>query len=208
MDPVLTILSIAGALLVGAISPGPSFVFVARTAIALSRGDGIAAALGMGVGGVVLGGFALLGLFVVLAQIAWLDIALRLLGGLYLLYLAIRLWRGAGQTIVVAANSQGRATGLARSFWLSLATQLSNPKAVVIYGGIFAALLPPAPPLWLSALLPVVILLVEVGWYVIVACAFSAERPRAAYLRSKTWIDRCAGAVLGLLGIRLILRSG
>ncbi|HMG49665.1 MAG TPA: hypothetical protein VK597_03660 [Inquilinus sp.] len=53
MDLTIPLLSILGAIVVGAASPGPSFVFVTRTAIALSRRDGLAAALGMGVGGVV-----------------------------------------------------------------------------------------------------------------------------------------------------------
>jgi threonine/homoserine/homoserine lactone efflux protein len=34
--------------------------------------------------------------------------------------------------------------------------------------------------------------------------AFSARRPRSIYLRFKPWVDRLAGAVMGLLGLRLI----
>jgi len=30
----------------------------------------------------------------------------------------------------------------------------------------------------------------------------------AAYLRSKRWIDRLAGSVIGLLGLRLLAESG
>jgi threonine efflux protein len=37
-------------------------------------------------------------------------------------------------------------------------------------------------------------------------CSF--HRPRAVYLRSKRWIDRLAGAVLGVLGVRLIVDAG
>ena len=78
----------------------------------------------------------------------------------------------------------------------------------MVYGSIFAALLPPAPPLWLVAALPPLILLIEAGWYAIVAVTFSADRSRAAYLRSKRWIDRLAGSVIGLLGARLIIDTG
>ena len=72
----------------------------------------------------------------------------------------------------------------------------------------FAALLPAQPPLWMCLALPPLILLVEAGWYVVVALAFSSTRPRAAYLRSKRWIDRLAGSVLGVLGVRLIVDAG
>lgn len=43
------------AILLGAMIPGPSFVLVARNAISLSRSDGLATALGMGIGGIVFG---------------------------------------------------------------------------------------------------------------------------------------------------------
>ena len=52
MDPTLfALLSILGTIAVGAMSPGPSFVLVVRTSAAVSRRDGLAAALGMGIGG-------------------------------------------------------------------------------------------------------------------------------------------------------------
>lgn len=207
MEALIPFLSILAALALGAISPGPSFVFVVRTSLALSRRDGIASALGMGVGGVIFAGLALLGLQAVLAKIAWLYAALRLAGGCYLLYLAARLWRGAAEPIVVPGTADRRAPGRLRSFCLGLATQLSNPKTAVVYGSIFAALLPPAPPAWVLVALPPAVMLIETGWYTIVATAFSSERPRAAYLRGKRWIDRVAGAVMGALGLRLAIET-
>ena len=63
MPASTAILTILAALLLGAMSPGPSFVIVARNAIGLSRGDGLATALGMGIGGVFFSGIALLGLY-------------------------------------------------------------------------------------------------------------------------------------------------
>lgn len=208
MDGLIPFLGILGAVAIGAVSPGPSFVFVARTSIALSRADGLAAALGMGIGGIIFAGLALLGLQAILAQVAWLYAALKLAGGIYLLYLGIRLWRGAGEAVVVTKTVASLSGGLRRSFSSALATQLSNPKAAVVYGSIFAALLPPAPPLWMVAALPPLILLIEAGWYAVVALTFSADRPRAAYLRSKRWIDRLAGSVIGTLGVRMIIETG
>jgi threonine/homoserine/homoserine lactone efflux protein len=207
LESIIALASILGALLIGAISPGPSFVLVARIAIGRSRRDGLAAALAMGVGGVILGGLALLGLRTLLMQAGWLYLALKVVGGLYLLYLGVKLWRGASEPIAIAQTGDGAGSRPARSFAVALATQLSNPKAAVIYGSIFAALLPAHPPLWMCLALPPLILLVEAGWYVVVALAFSSARPRAAYLRSKRWIDRLAGSVMGALGLRLIAES-
>ncbi len=94
MDPVVSLFSILGALVLGAISPGPSFLFVARTAVAASRRSGIASAAGMGLGASIVCALALLGVRTVLAQAQWLYVTFKLLGGIYLCYLAWRLWRG------------------------------------------------------------------------------------------------------------------
>src|SRR5438034_290326 len=67
MEALLALLSIAGAITLGAMSPGPSFMLVARTSAARSRGDGLAMALAMGGGGVIFAILALLGVHVVLA---------------------------------------------------------------------------------------------------------------------------------------------
>lgn len=207
MEAVLAIAGILGALLIGVVSPGPSFVLVARTAVAVSRRDGLAAAVGMGLGGVIFGTLALVGLVAILARIEWLYFGKKLLGGFYLLYLAVGIWRGAKDPIVVPGSAAGGLAGPGRSFLLALATQVSNPKAAIVYASVFAALLPPSMPGWTYITLPPLIFALETAWYAVVALAFSADRPRAAYLRSKVWLDRLAGTVMGLLGLRLITEA-
>lgn len=205
METALAVASILGAIAIGAASPGPSFVLVARIAVASSRHDGLMAALGMGVGGVIFGGLALAGLRALLTEVAWLYLVLKVAGGAYLVFLGLRLWRGARAPLQVSVAEARPGGKLRRSFLLALGTQLSNPKAAVVYGSIFAALLPAAPSPWLFLALPIGIFAVETGWYVIVAYVFSAARPRAAYLRSKTLIDRLAGSVMTALGLRLVM---
>lgn len=207
MEIVISIATILGALLIGAISPGPSFVLIARTAVAVSRLDGVAAALGMGVGGVIFAAVALLGLHAVLASVPWLYLFLKVLGGLYLFYLAVRIWRGAKEPLVVSDVDEDRPTTLKKSFLVALVTQLSNPKTAVVYGSIFAALLPHDMPLSLSLALPPLVFVIEAGWYTVVAVALSSVSSRAAYLRSKTWIDRTAGGVMGFLGLKLVVAA-
>ncbi len=95
MEPVTALAGLLGVLLVGSISPGPSFVLVARTAVARSRRDGVSAALVMGVGAVIFTALVLLSLTTVLARVPLLFTGIKLLGGLWLLLLAWRLWQGA-----------------------------------------------------------------------------------------------------------------
>lgn len=203
MEPVVALAGLLGVLLVGSVSPGPSFVLVARTAVARSRRDGVAAALGMGAGAVVFAALVLLGLTTVLARVPLLFTGIKALGGLWLLLLAWRLWRGAAMPLELAGTG-AQSRDLAASFRTGLATQVTNPKTAVYYGSVFAALLPQHPPSWLVLVLPPLVFIIEASWYMLVAVLFSSTGPRAAYLRGKRWVDRTAGAVMGLLGLKLV----
>lgn len=206
MSSIVILLSIVGTVLVGAMSPGPSFVLVSHTAIVRSRQAGLAAALGMGVGGAVFALLALAGLNALLMRVEWAYLLFKLLGGAYLAYLGLRIWRGASLPLPPErGEGKKQSEGIWRSFFVGAATQLSNPKTALVYGSIFAAFLPASPEAWLFTALPLAVFLVEAGWYAMVALVFSAERPRAAYGRAKHVVDRIAGAVLVGLGIRLIL---
>lgn len=212
MDYLLPLFGIFGTIVIGAMSPGPSFVMVARTAVAGSRGAGLAAALGMGLGGASFAALALVGLIALLMQVGWLYAGLKIAGGLYLLYLAVMIWRGARQPLTMNEDAAPQAHskkggGLRRAFLLGLMTQLSNPKTAVVYAGIFAALMPETPPLWLALVLPAGVFVIECSWYAVVAIAFSAAKPRAAYLNAKHWVDRAAGGVMGLLGLRMLYET-
>lgn len=208
MSALIAVLSITGALCLGAMSPGPSFVLVARTAVGASRRDGMATALGMGVGGVVFSGLALAGLYTILSMVAWLYAALKIGGGLYLVYLASKIWRGARKPLAFDKDDPLQKANAKPAFWVGLATQLSNPKTAIVYGSVFVSLLPQHPPAWCYFALPVIVFTIEAGWYTVVALCFSSQRPRGVYLRAKAWIDRLSAGVIAALGLRLILTAG
>lgn len=209
MNTAMTIFSIGSAVAIGAMSPGPSFVMVARTAVASTRAHGLAAALGLGTGGTAFAAAALLGLQALFASVPWLYLALKAGGGAYLAYLGLRIWRGAKSPLLLdQAGAQEKARSLKRSFMLGLGTQLSNPKTAIVYGSIFASLLPREVPLTLNLALPALAFTIETGWYAIVALLLSAASPRDAYLRYKSWMDRAAGGVMVLLGTRLVATAG
>ena len=128
MSTPAVLLAVLATLLVGAISPGPSFLLVSRISVVQSRAHGFAAALGMGLGGTIFAGLALLGLAALLSQVVWLDAVLKLAGGLYLLWLGIRIWRGANEPLPSADSVSVENRTLLRSAAFALFTQLSNPR--------------------------------------------------------------------------------
>jgi threonine/homoserine/homoserine lactone efflux protein len=204
MPQELTALAgILAALTVGVISPGPSFVMVAREAVSSSKAQALGAALGMGVGGLVFGAAALLGLQAVFHAVPSLYVALKVLGGLYLCYLGFLIFKSAKQPLLVQAGSVKRAN-TKRSFWLGLTTQVSNPKTAIVYASVFAAFLPQQFSAAFAAALLALVFAVEAGWYSLVAQILSSAAPQKAYLSYKVWVDRAAGLVMVGLGLRLI----
>lgn len=205
MQHVSALLGIATALAIGAASPGPSFIMVARTAVSSSRVAGIYAALGMGIGGLIFAVASLLGLHGLLLAVPSLYWVLKVVGGLYLAYLGVRIWLGANQPLIADATEPTLgATSAARCFVLGLTTQVSNPKTAIVYASVFAAFLPPVSSLAFNLCIVALVFAVEAGWYALVALALSSNATRNAYLRYKAWVDRTAGGIMVALGLKLV----
>lgn len=204
METFTSYISILGVLCLGIMSPGPSFVLVARTSAGVSRLDGLATAIGMGIGGTVFAVLALLGLQAVLLSVPILYMILKLLGGTYLVYLAIVIWRGAKQPIGLRSNSCENTVNLYGSLKIGLFAQLSNPKTAVFYGSIFAALLPSNISISTILILAPIVFFLEAGWYSVVALVLSSAALKKAYLKLKTFLDRLASGIIGVLGFKLI----
>ncbi|MCP5366616.1 MAG: LysE family translocator [Hyphomicrobiales bacterium] len=131
-------LALSLALAVMAVVPGPGvFAVLAR---ALGRGFAPAAVLAAGIiaGDLVWLTATLLGLGYLAAEFTGLFQAVKVAGGLYLVYLGVRLWRAAPATSRLAAPNGGRSGALA-TFLGGLTTTLGNPKVMVFYAAFFPA---------------------------------------------------------------------
>lgn len=204
MDSFTALMAVSVAILLGAMSPGPSFLVVARTSIASSRARGVFAALGMGIGGAAFALAASLGLQLLLAAVPAIYKVLQVAGAAYLLFLAYKLWTSAPEALDTADHEVGRQDSRWQALLLGLGTQLSNPKAAIVYASVFSAVLPKTPSLSVVAILALTVFAIEFGWYVVVAIAFSTGRARQAYTRGKIWIDRLAAGAIAALGVKIL----
>jgi threonine/homoserine/homoserine lactone efflux protein len=199
-----TLLSIGLIQLLAVISPGPSFLITARTAVAQSRMDGFKVALGLGAGTIVWSSAALLGLNAVFHAVPVLFMAMKIAGALFLIYIAWQIFRHAA----VPLKIDGADTSTGSPFMKGFLTQIANPKVAVFFGSIFIAMLPASVPLWMIIALIFIVSFNEVWWYTAVALFFGSGPVRNFYLRAKAWIDRITGLFLGALGVRLLWSAG
>lgn len=203
-ENLVTLATIALVQLMAVISPGPSFLITAKTAVSQSSADGIKLAFGLGLGSVVWATAALLGLNALFVAVPVLFTAMKLVGTLFLLWIAFQIFRHAAEPIELERTA---ALGSHRLVMKGFLTQLSNPKVVVFFGSVFVAMLPAAPPPWMVVALVAIVAFNETVWYSLVALFIGSPRIRARYLRAKTWLDRGTSVFLGALGLRLLLSS-
>ena len=190
--------------LVAAASPGPAILMSARTGVTEGFRTAAWLSLGIGLGAVVWALAALFGLALLFAVAPMLFWAFKVAGALFLLWVAVQMWRHAPEPLDMGATDRPPRSA-ASALRLGLVTQLANPKPAVFFGAVFVGTVPPgtsAP--WLVALL-LAILANELFCNLVVARAFSFEGPRLAYTRLKAGIDRTFGGVLALLGLKIVL---
>lgn len=199
------LMAIAGVLLAGAMSPGPSFLVVAQNALAKSRSHGVATALGTALGVAIFALLASLGVTTLIEKVPSVYIAFKVLGGAYLLHLAYRIWSGAKQPLPTSNEHQYEAGNVCKSFLMGLVTQTSNPKTALVIAGIFAAFIPVNPPVNTWALVAIIAFVIDFSWYALVAFTLSSKRSKSVYAKAKAHFDRAASVFLGLVGVKLIV---
>ena len=191
---------------VGTASPGPSNLAVMATAMNHGRRAGLIFALGVVSGSTAWGLLAALGLSTTLAKHAQLLGAVKALGGIYLLWLAVKSAKGAlsGDDPAVRSLS-GTRDSAANLFVRGAAMHLTNPKALLVWLSIVALALPhdaQRETAWL-----IVIGAVPIGTAVFCgyAIVFSTHRARTIYMRMRRGFNAALAFVFGYAGLHMLL---
>ena len=218
--------SLAAVALVGialSATPGPSMLYVLSRTVGQSRAAGIASALGLCLGGVVLAVATALGLAAVFAAFDGLVTALRFVGAAYLVWLGIQALRAgqrAGQpvssAVVKTAHQQDNQADAARPAqrldlrqWLhffgqGFLTNALNPKAVLIFLTFLPQFMDPHAPLAPQFLtLGSIMSGLCLFWYVPLAYMLGRIRHIFENSRFQKWMHRCTGLVFIAFGLKL-----
>lgn len=193
---------IGGMFLLACLNPGPVWVVITSTSIAVSRRAGVLTGLGVAGATLTWATLAMLGLGL-LAQLAWLTVAIKFVGAAYLVWIGCRMIAGSRWPAVAA----GSMLITRRGSWVALRrgylSSITNPKAAAFFGSIYVVMLPAHAPWWAYAAAIAVLGVLSAGWHCGLAVVFSVAPIQAGYQRAKTKIDTLVGAVLVALGVRL-----
>ncbi|OSQ32099.1 LysE family translocator [Thalassospira sp. MCCC 1A03138] len=154
-------------------SPGPNFLAVTSASMTVSRRAGLGIALGIGTGTICWSTMTVIGLTAILAASEEVAIALRWIGGGYLIYMGFMSLRSAyksrGQGLEVPVSDAKADRPLWRYVRRGLLVQMSNPKAALFWFSIMSIVLRPDAPGWVGLAIVLGTTTFSFGWHLVLA---------------------------------------
>lgn len=187
-------------------SPGPNILFFAATVMSSPRPAVVAAGIGILIGTCAWGLAGLFGLFWLFEAFPVVGLAVKVMGGAYLVYLGFRIlranWRHkpAGQGRPAAPRA--RPLSMRRAFILGLLTNLSNPKSLIFVTSLFAVTHIAEQPLPVG-LAGVAIMVAISGLFYLLLGAVLAFMPRSGESRAGRILSLAIGVLMMAFGARL-----
>lgn len=203
MDPFVTLVSVFAIFIPALVLPGPDFVGVVRSSMTAGPRAGSLTALGVSLCLGLYATLGMLGLSAVLMKFEWLALAIRVAGGLYLIYLGTRLLFAKSQ----AVEFDRAALRQRNAFLFGLSVTATNPKAIVLFASVFATAVTPATPGWLMVLMVALVMASSLIWYTIVSLFMSSGPVMRSFGHARHRIERFAGACFVVLGGRILADS-
>lgn len=181
-------------------SPGPATLAISGTAMSAGRAAGVSVASGVVVGSASWGIAAALGMSALMLANAWVFEVIRYAGAAYLLYLAAKSLRSAVRPKPVTMQPQSNESLFLKGFLI----HITNPKAILAWGAIYAIALPSGAStgmVWqLFGLLVTTSIIVFIGYGIL----FSHPAVVRGYVSAKRWFDALFAALFGAASLKIL----
>lgn len=182
------------------VSPGPANIAVATVAMSQGRKRGIIFGLGLACGLSFWGVIAAAGLGAVLQASEYALLTLKILGGLYLLWLAYQ-----SATSFSTSFEKGDVSPNHNNwFFRGLLLNVSNPKAVVAWMSALSMGLGTGDSTAHLVFVTAICMVLGIINYVGHAVLFSYSGMMIVYQKFKRWIDGVVAALFAMAGFALI----
>jgi threonine/homoserine/homoserine lactone efflux protein len=198
--------SVAAIWAVACITPGPNTLLAMRYCLTAPRRVAIVAAAGTVTGTLCWGLAGWLGINILFQAAPFAYLALKIIGGLYLVWLGGKiLWdfKGKKQSADLAAPRVEVPLGTA--YRMGLATNLANPKSALFVASLFAATMPAGTPFFYGIAAIALMLCISTLYYTVLIALITHPAVAAAYLRAKKKIDLAVGLVFVGFGTKLLM---
>ncbi|TDK35353.1 LysE family translocator [Rhizobium deserti] len=200
------LLSVAAIWAVACVTPGPNTLLVMRYALTAQRRVAVVAAMGTITGTFCWGLAGWLGINVLFQAAPFAYLALKIIGGLYLVWLGLKIFLDVRKSGQVADLTAPRIeVPLKTAYRMGLDTNLANPKSALFVASLFAATMPAGTPFLYGVAAIAVMVTVSSIYYTFLVGLITHRTVAAAYLRAKKKIDIGVALVFVGFGTRLLL---
>ncbi|MEM9332037.1 MAG: LysE family translocator [Pseudomonadota bacterium] len=200
MPDLANLMTILAAFFVAAASPGPAVVALATVSMRSGRKTGMMFGMGLSLGLAIWGIVAATGLGALLQASSQALFVLKILGGVYLLWLAFGIARSTSKPMGLdPAQPQEH-----RNFLRGLLLNLSNPKAVFAWMAVLALGLGEGSTLLEVGLATFLCVTLGSLIYAFYAIAFSTAGAMSFYNRIRRWIEGAVAGLFAIAGLGLI----
>lgn len=208
MDSVINLLLAFGTYVIATASPGPATLAIMGVAMDQDRKAALVFAGGVITGSMVWALSAVIGIASLLSTYVQLFYAIKVLGGVYLLWLSYKSLRAAMAHRDVQNNqTPNRSATYKRLYAKGLGLHLTNPKALFAWVAIVALGLPEGASATSGLLIVLGCLCLGVLVFGGYALLFSTAAAQSAYQRLGAWFNGGLSAVFGLAGLQLLSRN-
>jgi len=148
---------------------------------------------------------SVVGISAVVAAYAPLLFAIKIMGGMYLLFLAWKAFRAAriDDDIEIGRETHRRRSNLHHAGGGYL-IMMTNPKALLAWVAIVSLGIQEGSPWWVGALLIAGTFMISIIAHVLYAILFSSPAMVAAYRKCKRYIQAAFGTFFTIAGLRLL----
>jgi amino acid exporter len=193
------------AFLLSITSPGPNVLAILGTSMSTGRRQGVALGLGVAAGSFCWAMLTATGLSAVVASTAIALTAIKIAGGLYLLWLAYRAFLSAASARELATTTISNVPMTLRGYFRrGLVVQMTNPKAALAWVAIISLGLNADAPHWVAAVIVIGTTSLSVIVHTLYALAFSTSPMIRIYSRSRRYIQAILGAFFAFAGVKLL----
>lgn len=208
LELVLIFFTVAFAHFLALLSPGPDFVLVVKSAIRNDRTKALGVAAGIASANALYISLCLIGVGAILASSASLMIVLKVVGGLFLMWLAVQALKAkradyADLSIELQAK-QVKQTSFFKEFVTGFMSGILNPKNLLFYLSLFTVVLTNDVSLTFKIVLGIWMTLVVFLWDSAIVFLLSTDKVRRQFTRAAYYIDKVTGAILGMVGFSIV----
>ncbi|QYO65021.1 LysE family translocator [Leptolyngbya sp. 7M] len=198
-----SIVALFGAMIVLAAVPSVSVLAVSTRSATAGLIHGVFTTLGIVMGDIIFILIAIWGLAFLAETMGSLFVLVQFLGGAYLIWLGVRLWRSTSKPM----QTEVKTTSLLSSFLTGLLITLGDQKATLFYLGFFPAFLDISNISYWDTGIIMAITIVAVGGVKLVY-ALLADRARLLIRSNMTnRMNTVAGCVMIAVGVFLISKA-